>query len=263
MITKLDEQFIRDLAEDGRRQDDREPEERRELEIETGYAKNAEGSALVTLGDTRVLVGVKMSTGEPFPDSPDEGVLMVGAELAPKASPEFEVGPPREHAAELARVTDRAIREAETLDIEDLVIEPGEKVWMVQVDIDILNDAGNLFDASGIAAFAALSDTTIPELDDDTEEPVFGTEQGEMEINNVPVPVTVYKIGDALFFDADYEEEEAADARLTVASTDDFICSMQKGGSGNFKTDELYTAVDMAYNEADDLREEVREQLNL
>ena len=71
--------------------------------------EKAEGSARVLLGKTEVLVGVKVETGEPFPDTPNEGVLTVNAELVPIASPNFEAGPPNEDSIELARVVDRGI----------------------------------------------------------------------------------------------------------------------------------------------------------
>ena len=88
MITEIDKTYIKNLVKEGKRDDGRDFLQFRDMKIETGYVKNAEGSALVTLGDTKVLVGVKMEVGEPFPDTPDEGILIVNAELVPIASPE-------------------------------------------------------------------------------------------------------------------------------------------------------------------------------
>ena len=131
MITEIDKSYIKNLILDGKRTDGRGFKEFRKLDIKRGYAKNAEGSALVTLGNTQVLVGVKMEVGEPYPDSLDEGILMVNAELVPIASPEFETGPPDEYSIELARVVDRGLREGHALDTEKLVIKSGEKVWCI------------------------------------------------------------------------------------------------------------------------------------
>ena len=58
-------------------------DEMRELSIETGFAKNAEGSVIVTLGKTKVIGGLKMLVGEPYPDSQDEGSIAIGAETLP------------------------------------------------------------------------------------------------------------------------------------------------------------------------------------
>jgi len=150
MITEIDVEYVKKMVSEGKREDGRGFEDFRKLSIEQGYIKNAEGSAMVTLGETKVLVGVKMEIGEPFPDRPDEGVLMVNAELGPIASPDFESGPPDEQSVELARVVDRGVRESKVIDMKKLCIEPGEKVWMVCVDIHVLNDCGNLIDASSL-----------------------------------------------------------------------------------------------------------------
>ena len=40
--------------------------------------------------------------------------------------------------------------------MDELCIVPGEKVWGVMIDIHVLSDGGNIFDAAGLAAIAAL-----------------------------------------------------------------------------------------------------------
>src|SRR3989338_5346357 len=156
---------IRSLAEKGAREDGRDfLEYRKPIKIEYGVSsKSAEGSARVTIGDTEVVAGVKLEVGEPFPDTPDEGVLMVGAELLPLSNPEFESGPPSIDSIELARIIDRGIRESKCIDFSKLCIKKGEKVWMVFIDIYPINDSGNLFDAASLAALAALKDAKFPE----------------------------------------------------------------------------------------------------
>src|SRR3989338_935564 len=100
------------LLESDKRLDGRKPlEYRKPLKVEYGFTKTAEGSAKVTLGETEVIVGIKMEVGEPYPDTPDQGTIIVGAELLPLSNPEFELGPPGIQAIELARVVDRGIRE--------------------------------------------------------------------------------------------------------------------------------------------------------
>src|SRR3989344_4544556 len=138
-------------------------EYRKPIEIEYGVVKTAEGSARVKMGETEVMVGVKLDVGEPYPDTPNEGTIIVGAELLPLSNPEFELGPPGIQAIELARVVDRGIRESKAIDFKKLCIEKGGKIWMVVIDICPINDAGNLFDASSLAAPAALKDARYPE----------------------------------------------------------------------------------------------------
>ena len=140
-------------------------EYRKPIEVEYTVVKTAEGSARVKIGDTEVIVGIKMEVGEPYPDTPNEGSIMVGAELLPLSNPDFELGPPGIQAIELARVVYRGIRESKAVDFKKLCIEPGKKMWMIIIDICALNDAGNLLDASSLAALAALKDTKYPSFD--------------------------------------------------------------------------------------------------
>src|SRR3989338_9399758 len=114
---------------------------RQPITVETGFIKTAEGSARVKIGGTEIIVGVKMEVGTPYPDNPDEGTIIVGAELLPLSNPDFELGPPGIQAVELARVVDRGIRESKAIDFKKLCIKPGEKVWQLLIDMCPLNDA--------------------------------------------------------------------------------------------------------------------------
>src|SRR3972149_2168089 len=103
LITKVRQKQIGQTVDTGKRLDGRSLNEYREIKIEQGLIEKAEGSARILLGKTQVLVGVKVGTGEPFPDTPNEGVMTVNAELGPLAAPTFGPGPPDENSIELAR----------------------------------------------------------------------------------------------------------------------------------------------------------------
>nr|NIP67220.1 exosome complex protein Rrp42 [Candidatus Bathyarchaeota archaeon]NIR15095.1 exosome complex protein Rrp42 [Desulfobacterales bacterium]NIU81368.1 exosome complex protein Rrp42 [Candidatus Bathyarchaeota archaeon]NIV68057.1 exosome complex protein Rrp42 [Candidatus Bathyarchaeota archaeon]NIW16590.1 exosome complex protein Rrp42 [Candidatus Bathyarchaeota archaeon] len=155
MIARVKQKRIAELISKGRRLDGREITDHREVNLEMGVIERAEGSARVRLGQTEVMVGVKVEVGEPYPDTPDRGVLTVNTELVPLASPTFEPGPPDENAIEVARVVDRGIRESKAIVLENLCPVPGKKVFIVFVDVYVLNHDGNLIDASALAALAA------------------------------------------------------------------------------------------------------------
>ena len=94
MHKELREHVIK-LLEKGLRLDGRKSLDYREpIKVTKGIIKTAEGSAHVIVGDTEVIAGVKMEVGEPYPDTPDEGGIIVGAELLPLSNPDFELGPP-------------------------------------------------------------------------------------------------------------------------------------------------------------------------
>ena len=218
LVTKVRLKQIEQLIEKGKRLDDRGLLDTREIKIEQGLIEKAEGSARVYLGKTEILVGVKVSTGEPFPDTPNDGVMTVNAELVPVASPNFEPGPPDENSIELARVVDRGIRESKCIDNEKLCIEPGKKVFVVFVDIYVLNHDGNLIDASAIAAMAALLNTKMPNYEIKDGELKIKQGYTPLPVKNHPVTVTMGKISNHLIVDPSAEEEKVMDSRITFAT---------------------------------------------
>ena len=254
MVDILDEvkkEYVKDLMSKGKRPSGRALDELRKATIERNVIPNAEGSAKVLLGNTQVLVGVKLGIGTPFPDRPEEGVLSTSAELLPLASPVFEMGPPSAESIEVARVVDRGIRSSNLLDLKALFIEPG-KAWNVFVDVYVLDHDGNLIDASALAAMAALQCTRMPKYEDGKI--LYGNYVGKLATATSCVTSTFAKIGGVIVADPDLDEEKAMDARLTVATTPKHVCAMQKGGSGGFTRDELLGIIDMAFKKGEELR---------
>ncbi len=240
------------------RYDGRKNEEYRNVIVETGVVKTAEGSAKVKIGDTEVLAGIKFELMKPYPDTPEEGTIMVNVELLPMSNPEFESGPPGIQAIELARVVDRGIREGKAIDLKKMVITPGEKVWGIVMDICPLNDNGNLLDASALAVIAALRDAKFPKLEGERINFKSPTTK-KLPMLTEPVSVTVLKIGDNFLVDPLPEEEEAVDARLTVATLEDgTICALQKGGSHPLNEHDIGKMIDLASQKSKELRKHLR-----
>lgn len=234
IVPSIKRDYLSKLASQGKRIDGRQFNEYRKIEIETNVVSKAEGSAKVKIGNTQVLVGIKMDVGEPYPDTPDSGVLTTSAELIPLASPDFEAGPPQAPAIELARVVDRGVRESEVVELEKLCITPGEKVWIIFIDIHILDYDGNLFDAASLATLAALFTTTVP---------ANRFELGEnypLPLKDPPISCTSVKFNSVVVIDPSLDEEEIAEARLTVATDKNGdIRAMQKGLNGSFTGEEV------------------------
>jgi len=252
----LKRDYIKNLIADGKRVDGRAMDELRNIEITKGYASDkACGSAYVKMGDTEILSGICMDVGEPYSDSPTSGVMSTSVELRPIAHPTFESGPPREDSIEVARVIDRGIRESKSIDLDKLFIEEN-KIWMVFIDIHILNHGGNLIDAGGIAAISALLNCRMPKYQDGKV--IRGEWAGKLPMTCTPVPFTFGKVGSKIIMDAAGDEEYALDARLTVTTTDT-LNAMQKGGMGSFTTEEVRQCVAKAFERAPKLRAQIEE----
>ncbi|MGC9058307.1 MAG: exosome complex protein Rrp42 [Candidatus Nanoarchaeia archaeon] len=245
------------------RYDGRRLMEYRPITLELNPIPHANGSARVKIGKTEVLVGVKFDVDAPFPDTPDEGVLITNAELCPIASPEFEPGPPTPAAVELARVVDRGIRESGSLDFGQLCIKPKEKVWIIFIDIYPVNDEGNLFDAASLGAVAALSTARFPKYDSTNNCVLYKelTDQ-KLKLKDFPILTTFAKLGDFIFLDPDKKEEQAMDARLSISTlSDGTLTAMQKGGDGTFSKEEVLGLLELAKEKSKELREIIKKAL--
>ncbi|MHA1204516.1 MAG: exosome complex protein Rrp42 [Candidatus Heimdallarchaeaceae archaeon] len=242
VVSEIEKDYILTLLDQGKRIGGREKQEHRPIKFELNFVETkAEGSAIVTLGETKIIAGVKATLGSPFPDTPDSGVITTSAELSPIASPYYESGPPGDDAIELARVTDRAIRESHCIDLSKLCIVPGKYVWILFIDMYVLNADGNLIDAATLASLAALSTTKIPKVKINEEgEPEVLDEKEVLELDHYPVTVTSYKIGKHRIIDPILKEERIANCRITFGFDEEgHIVSAQKGGTGVLKPDEL------------------------
>lgn len=260
----INKEAIAQLASKNKRLDGRGLLDYREpIQIGTNISWTAEGSAKVQIGNTVILAGVKMAIEKPYNDTPDEGGISVNVELLPLSSPDYEPGPPGSKAIELARVTDRGIREAKAIDMKKLCIQPGEKAWFVTIDLITINDAGNLFDAASLAALAALKAAKFPVVDPATGAIDYHTKTNKkLPLLKEPLAVTVYKVNGSFLIDPSNEEELAYDARLSVASDDKGIISaLQKGGSAPLSLDEISKMIDIALDKSKFLRKILNTEL--
>ncbi|MEM1700091.1 MAG: exosome complex protein Rrp42 [Desulfurococcaceae archaeon] len=242
------EQLVKSLKR-GERVDGRGLLDYRPISVILNPIEKSEGSALVKLGKTQIISGVKLDIGTPYPDRPNEGVLQVHAEFVPLASPSFEPGPPDENAIELARVIDRSLREPRVLDLEKLIIEPGKLAWVVFNDIYLVDHAGNAIDAGMMASVLALATAKMPRL--------LKLEQGykidksnrenPLPVRNIVVSVTMGIIGDIVFVDPSLEEEYVAESVITIAVDEEGrICGIQKRGEKGITRTTLEKSVDIA-----------------
>ncbi|MHA1268673.1 MAG: exosome complex protein Rrp42 [Candidatus Helarchaeota archaeon] len=266
VIPEIEKNYIQSLLSKGKRIDGRGLDEFREIKIETDIIKKAEASARVSIGNTSVIAGIKVSAGPPYSDSPDAGVITVNAELLPLASSRFESGPPSMFAIEVARVCDRGIRHSNIIDKTNLSIIDGETVYIVFGDIYAISYDGNLFDAGELALTAALSTLKIPEYE------IIETEKGKeikflnswkkISINDIPVSITIGKIENILFIDPNEKEEMSLDSRLTFTyNKNNELISLQKGIGGDFTKKEILKAMEMSIAKADFLRNKIIEAI--
>ena len=261
VISTIERKYIINNLKKEERIDGRGLWEYREFKIDADIVASAEGSADVMLGETRIITGLKYDVGEPFPDLPDEGVCTIMAELLPLASPLFERGPPDEQSIELARVVDRGIRHADCVQTKRLCIKAEEAVYILFVDMYVINYDGNLIDCGGVSALTTLISAHIPE-GKYTENGIEWTGNyltGENIVNELPLILTYGKIEDIIFIDPSLPEELVSDGKLSISVTEDKITSIQKSGVATFSLDEIR----MLGQKSIEIGKELRNKLNL
>ena len=250
IMSHLRRDVLNNTLAKGTRFDGRVFDEYRKIEIQSGVLTTAEGSALAMIGDTRVLSAVKFDVVKPFSDRPTEGVMVTNGELLPTASPTFEPGPPNQYSIELARVVDRSIRSAECVDLNSFYIEP-EKVLGLYIDLYVLNHSGNFTDTATLAATSALLNAKMPKVEGGKI--IRGEYTGKLKVSAVPLSTTMVKVGNHWLVDPSREEERVVETHLTISTTEEHVCTIQKG-KGSLSRDELLSNIDIAFKRGDDIR---------
>jgi len=263
VVERLRKTQIVEFLSKGKRLDGRGLLDFRPIKIETGIIEKANGSARVQIGNTQVMAGVKIDVGDPFPDTPEMGLLIVNVEVLPLSSAYAEPGPPDEDAIELARVVDRGIRESKMVDLSKLVLIPGKKVLAIFVDVDILDTDGNLFDAASYATVASIATSIMPKFSVGENGQIKKEDESvPLQTDCIPVSITLAKINSEFLVDPTSEEEAVMDARITFTYDDDGnIRAGQKGQPGTLAFDQVKLAVNIGKSKAKEIREIIKESI--
>lgn len=204
----------------------RRPDEAREAVINTGSLSHSNGSAVVRLGDTSVVCGVRgeilLASEVPHPPNGETlkedlvehlGLLVPNVELSTGCSPAYLPGnPPSNSAQSLSWRIGSLLHASSLVNPKDLTISytepksadmgPGEEpntvvkaYWALYIDILCISLDGNCYDAAWTAVMAALKNTTLPKAwwDADKEAIVcspFANEAQKLTLTGSPSTTT-------------------------------------------------------------------------
>jgi len=226
------------------------------------------GCCLVSLGDTRVMCQVSSDIQEPSVSRPNEGKIFINVELSPMAAQHFEVGRLSPQGVELTRILERAIKESRCVDMESLCIVADEKVWVVRVDIHILNAAGNLQDCASVAAIAALTHFTRPDVSKYEDEliihPPHEKKPLPLNIHHTPYTVTFafFHQGSMMIMDPSELEERVMEGKLVVGINPyKETCVLHLAGSCSVDKQQIIQCTDMAFTRVKLIANTVKEKL--
>ena len=111
----------------------------------------------------------------------------------------------------------------------------------------MINQEGNLYDTSALAATAALLNAKLPKVEVKDGEVKLLDEKIPVPIRDISLQTTYAKFGDHIMVDPSIIEEGCMDARLTVAiDKSGNVVSLQKGGNAPFTIDEVNSCIERA-----------------
>jgi len=216
----------------------RAPDALRPVRIQPGALKYAEGSALIEMGDTRVLVAASVERRVP-PFLKDSGRGWVTGEysMLPRATHtrsirEVARGRPSGRTAEIQRLIGRSLRSV--ADLGAL----GERT--VTVDCDVLQADGGTRTAAITGAYVALAQAAAGLLltGDITQWP----------LRRPVAAVSVGVVGGTPVLDLEYVEDSEAEVDMNVVATvDGSLIEVQGTGERrSFSRDEMDRLIDLA-----------------
>ena len=180
------------------RSDGRQPTQLRPVRISPRYLKTAAGSALIEMGDTKVLCTVSPVDGvPPFLAGTGKGWLTAEYSMLPGSSTRRVARESNSRAREIQRLIGRSLRTVVNLE------QIGERT--LYVDCDVIQADGGTRTASITGAYVALVEAlqTLP---------------GDVLVDQVAA-ISVGIVGDQLLLDLCYEEDSRAETDMNVVMT--------------------------------------------
>ena len=225
---------------DETRADGRTPRELRPVTIERGWSKQAEGSALISFGDTRVLCTASFTNGVPrWMTGQGKGWVTAEYSMLPRATNdrsdrEAVKGRIGGRTHEISRLIGRSLRAI--VDFKAL----GENT--IVLDCDVLQADGGTRTASITGAYVALADALA-----------WGKERGFIAKKANPLldsvsAISVGIVGGIPMLDLAYVEDSGAgtDMNVVVTGGGKFIEVQGTAEGEPFDRDELNTLLDLA-----------------
>ncbi|XP_054730451.1 exosome complex component RRP45 isoform X1 [Anastrepha obliqua] len=234
-LSTIESTFITQAVKKNLRLDGRKNDEFRKITINFGADW---GSALVALGETKVLAQVSCELGVPKSTRPNEGLIYINVELGQMAAPHFESGRNSELNVRISRTLERTFKDSRCVDLESLCVTTEERVWVLRIDLNVLNHEGNLIDCCSVAALSALMHFKRPDvsiIDNDVH--IHSAAEKEpipMVMHHYPVCVSYCLFDDGRLAVADPSvlEERTADSAM-VFGLNSFreLCCLNLGGT--------------------------------
>ncbi len=192
------------------RNDGRNPDQLRQVKITPGFSKHAEGSALIEVGDTKVVCTVSVEERvPPFLRGKGQGWVTSEYGMLPRATTsrtqrEASRGRSSGRTHEIQRLIGRSLRA-----ITDLTALGERTLW---IDCDVVQADGGTRTASITGAFVALVEALRHLKRKGT--------LAELPITDFVAATSVGKVGDTVMLDLAYDEDSKAQVDMNIVKTE-------------------------------------------
>ncbi|KAF9362127.1 Exosome complex component RRP43 [Mortierella sp. AD094] len=257
-------EFFRNFVSQGVRPDGRLLSSFRPTTVHYGVITTANGSAMVRIGGTTVVCGVKAEVAEPKLDAPDQGYLVPNVDLSPICSSTFRPGPPSEQAQVVSESINRVLKESKVLDLKDLCIEEGKAVWALWIDVVCVSYDGNIYDAALASVMAALKNARIrkPTYEEGVVKVPGGEaadDENSFKLNLARTPLStsfvLFDTSLTLLTDPNFAEESISQGQISVTIDEQGqLCAVSKVGAASSSQTLLKQCVKRARTRNEELR---------
>lgn len=241
--------YYKDYLEKNIRPDGRELEELRPLAISFDVINNADGSAIVKIGNTTVVCGIKAELAAPKALEPNVGYLVPNIEISPVSSPAYRPGPPCDEAQVYSQSLADVISNSRCVNLQELCITPGKLVWVLYCDLVCLDHDGCIFDAAVIALVAALHTIKLPKITHNSDTDETDADMSvltSLSVHGLPVTTSFVVIAGRTVTDPTAEEEKLASTSLTVTMSDGRMSFINQSGGDQMDAEMLKKCTDSA-----------------
>lgn len=200
-------------------------------DLEYGYVE-------LSWGLTKLIVKISSRIIEPYKDRPFEGIFTINCELSNNF---IKLNNGDDNIIDenlICRTLEKSIKRSNSLDLENLCIIAGEKVWEIIIDLNYLNYDGNLIDSGCLGIMIGLldfkkNDISINNSNNNQGIKIFDLNERqpiELSILHIPICLTYSfynlsskemnlksnEINEIYLLDADSLEEYCRDGFLTI-----------------------------------------------
>ena len=222
IMSSTQRKFIIDNLNDNIRFENRPIDSYRNIQIKK-LSEN--GQVLINIGNTSIMVQIFSSLTSPSKDRPSEGNIVFTVDTnhlkhSADSNNSSEILSTMRNT--ITTLLEKSLRDSKALDAQSLCIVPHQLVWKIVVNINVLNNEGNVYDAVMIGALASWMNYKIQFLRKKNNTVDISIKESTKFVNlsilHIPVCIMTGIYKEMIIVDPDLNEEKVIDGFMLVSA---------------------------------------------